>query len=55
MAELLQGDILDLKELDEVDDINIDNCNEILNQYPNSIDVSIFVYFFKLYIYWLIL
>jgi len=31
VAELLQGDISDLEELDEGDDINIDNLNEILN------------------------
>lgn len=50
VAELLQGDISDLEELDEGDDINIDNLNEILNQFPNSVEVSISVYSFKLYI-----
>ncbi|KAL4098999.1 hypothetical protein QTP88_023502 [Uroleucon formosanum] len=38
VAELLQGDISDLEELDEGDDINIDNLNEILNQFPDNID-----------------
>jgi len=41
VAELLQGDISDLEELDEGDDINIDNLNEILNQFPDNIEVSV--------------
>lgn len=45
VAELLQGDISDIEELDEGDDINIDNLNEILNQFPDTFDVSIPVYY----------
>jgi len=41
VAELLQGDISDLEELDKGDGINIDNRNEILNQFPDNIEVSI--------------
>lgn len=51
MAELLQGDVSDLEELDEGDDINIDNLNEILNQFPDNIEVSISIYSIKLYNY----
>lgn len=51
VAELLQGDVSDLEELDEGDDINIDNLNEILNQFPDNIEVSISIYSIKLYIY----
>jgi len=51
VAELLQGDLSDLEELDEGDDINIDNLNEILNQFPDNIEVSISIYSIKLYIY----
>jgi len=50
VAELLQGDISDLEELDEGDDINIDNLNEILNQFPDNIEVSISIYSIKLYV-----
>ncbi|KAL4112420.1 hypothetical protein QTP88_016213 [Uroleucon formosanum] len=38
VAELLQGDISDLEELDEGDDINTDNLNEMLNQFPDNIE-----------------
>jgi len=51
VAELLQGDVSDLEELDEGDDINIDNLNEILNQFPDNIEVSISIYSIKLYNY----
>lgn len=46
VAELLQGDISDLEELDEGDDINLDNLNEILNQFPDSLEVSTYLYIF---------
>jgi len=44
VAELLQGDISDVEELDEGDDINIDNLNEILIKFPDNIEVSISIY-----------
>lgn len=44
VADLLHGDLSDIGELDEGDDVNIENLNEILNQFPDNIDVSISVY-----------
>lgn len=46
VAELLQGDISDIEELDEGEDINIENLNAILNQFPDTFDVSITVFNF---------
>lgn len=51
VAELLQGDISDIEELDEGDDIQIDNLNELLNQFPDTFDVSISIYHVYIYKY----
>jgi len=44
--------VSDLEELDEGDDINIDNLNEILNTFPDNIEVSISIYSITLNFYY---
>lgn len=44
IADLLNGDVSDIEEFDEVEDINYENLDEILSTIPNEPEVTLFKY-----------
>lgn len=42
ISELLNGDVSDIEEFDEGEEINYENLDEILSTIPNEPEVTIF-------------
>jgi len=51
IADLLNGDVSDIEEFDEGDDISYEHLDELLLEFPNTVEVIIiFVQTFNFYI-----
>lgn len=51
IADLLNGDVSDIEEFDEGDDISYENLDELLLEFPDTVEVIIiFVQTFSFYI-----